>query len=99
MFLILNEHGNNNKCNSLLLTLYFTVTIQFLDFFDNIEFEHVSRELNWEVDEPAQIASGVKRGEELTHKLVAIEKKNHPLIFEMEVNVYISNNDMNIVRD
>ena len=37
-------------------------------------------ESNWEVDELAQIASGVKMGEELTHKLVMIEKKN-PLQF------------------
>ena len=39
------------------------------------------RESNWEVDELAQIASDVKQGEELTHKLIIIEKKNHPSIF------------------
>ena len=46
-----------------------------------MQFEHVPRELNWEADELAQIAFGVKMGEELTHKLIMIEKKNHPSIF------------------
>ena len=36
------------------------------------------RESNWEADELAQIGSGIKIGEELTHKLIMIEKKNHP---------------------
>ena len=38
-------------------------------------------------------------GEELTHKLIMIEKKNHPSIFEMEIDLDIFNNDMNIVGD
>ena len=29
------------KCNNLLLAPYFTVSIQLLDFFDYVEFEHV----------------------------------------------------------
>ena len=52
-----------------------------LNSFDNVQFEHVPRESNWEVDEIAQIAYGVKMGEELTHKLIMIEKKNQPSIF------------------
>ena len=57
------------------------------------------RESNYEVDEHAQIAYGVKMGEELTYKLIMIEKKNHPLIFERGINLDIFNNDMNIARD
>ena len=34
------------KCNSLLLAPYFTAAIQFLDSFDNVEFEHVPRKSN-----------------------------------------------------
>ena len=60
------------KCNSLLLAPYFTTVIQLLDSFDNVEFEHVLRESNWETDELALIASGVKMSEELTHKLFMI---------------------------
>ena len=70
------------KCNSLLLAPYFTAAIQLLDSFDNVEFDLVPRESNWEADELAQIVSGVKMDEELTHKLIMIEKKNHPSIFE-----------------
>ena len=52
-----------------------------------MKFEHVSRESNWEVDELAQIAFGVKMGEELTHKLIMIEEKNHPSIFERGIDL------------
>ena len=34
------------KCNILLLAPYFTATIQLLDSFDKVEFEHVPRESN-----------------------------------------------------
>ena len=37
--------------------------------------------------------------EELTHKLIMIEKKNHPSIFEKGIDLDIFNNDMNISRD
>ena len=70
-----------------------------LDSFDNVEFEHGPRESNWEANELAQIASGVKIGEKLTHKLIMIEKKNHPSIFERGIDLDIFNNDMNIVED
>ena len=38
-------------------------------------------------------------GEEFTHKLIMIEKRNHPLIFEKGINLDIFNNDMNIAGD
>ena len=37
------------------------------------------REFNWEADELAQVASGVKMSEELTQKLIVIGKKESPL--------------------
>ena len=49
-----------------------------------MDFEYLHRESNWEADELAQIASGMKINEELTHKLIAIGKKNHPSIYERE---------------
>ena len=57
------------------------------------------RESNREVDELAQIAYGVKMGEEFTHKLIIIEKNNHPSIFERGIDLNIFNNDRNIARD
>ena len=97
--MVLHQLTGEYKCNKLLLIPYFTVVIQLLDSFDNVEFEHVPRESNWEVDELAQIAYGVKMGEELTHKLIMIEKKNHPSIFDRGINLDIFNNDMNIDGD
>ena len=79
--LVLRHLTREYKCNNLLLAPYFIIVIQFLDSFDNVEFEHVPRESKWEANELAQIASSVKMGEELTYKLIMIEKKNHPSIF------------------
>ena len=57
------------------------------------------RESNWEADVLAQVASGVKIGEEFTHKLNMIEKNNHPSNFERGIDLDIFNNDMNITGD
>ena len=38
-------------------------------------------------------------GEELTHKCIMIENKNHPSIFERGIDIDIFNNDTNIARD
>ena len=57
------------------------------------------RESNREDDELAQIGSGVNMGEELTLRLIMIEKKNHSSIFERGIDLDIFNNDMNIVGD
>ena len=58
--LVLRQLTGEYKCNYLLLAPHFTTTIQLLDSFDNVEFEHVPRESNWETYELAQIAFGVK---------------------------------------
>ena len=60
--LVLRKLIGEYKCNNLLLLPYFFVAIQLLDSFDIVEFEHELRESNWEADELAQIASGVKMG-------------------------------------
>ena len=57
------------------------------------------RESNWDSNELAQIAFGVKMDEELTHKLIMIETKNHSSIFKRGIDLDILNNDMNIVGD
>ena len=56
------------------------------------------RESNWEANELAQMAFCVKMCEELTHKIIMIEKKNHPS-FENWIDLDIFNNDMNIAGD
>ena len=57
------------------------------------------RESNWETDELAQVASGVKMSEELTHKFIVIGKKNHPSIYERAIRLKIIGIDENVVRD
>ena len=57
------------------------------------------REPNWEAGELAQTASVVKMGEELTRKLIMIDKNNHSSIFERGIKLNIFTNDMNIVED
>ena len=49
--LLLQQLTVEYKCNSLLLAPYFIVVIQLLDSFNNMEFEHVPRESNWEANE------------------------------------------------
>ena len=93
--LVLRQLTGEYKCNSFLLAPYFTTAIQLLDSFYNVEFEHVPRE----IDELAQIAFGVKIDEELTHKLIVIEKKYHPSIFERGISLDTFNSDMNIAGD
>ena len=57
------------------------------------------REYNWEADELAQVASGVKMSEKLTHKLIVIGKKNHPSIYERGIGLEVVNTDANVVGD
>ena len=57
------------------------------------------RESNWEVDELAQVALGVKMSEELTHKLIVIGKKNHPSIYERGIRLEVINTEENVARD
>ena len=51
------------KCNRLLLAPYYTASTQLLNSFHFVDFEYVPRKSNWEVDELAQVASGVKMSE------------------------------------
>ena len=62
-------------------------------------FEYVPRESNWEADELAQVASGVKMSKELTYKLIVIGKKNHPSIYERGIRLEVVNIDANVVRE
>ena len=44
--LVLRQLIEEYKCDNLLLAPYFTVVIQLLDSFGNVEFEHVPRKSN-----------------------------------------------------
>ena len=96
---MLRQLTEEYKCNNLLLAPYYTTSTQLLDSFHFMEIEYGPRESNWEVDELAQIASGVKMSEELTHKLIVIGKNNHPLIYERGIGLEVVNIDANVVGD
>ncbi|XP_073017421.1 uncharacterized protein [Primulina eburnea] len=60
---------------------------------------YVPRQENWEADELAHVASGLKMSPELTHMLVLIQKKNHPSIQQRGIQVDTLNLDLNLARD
>ena len=57
------------------------------------------RESNWEADELAQVASGVKMSEELNHKHNVIGKKNHPSIYERGIKLEVVGTYENVIED
>ena len=87
------------KCNSLLLTPYYTASTQLVDSFHFVDFEYLPRESNWEAYELAQVASSGKINEELTYKLIVIEKKDHPSIYERGIKLEVVSTYANIAGD
>ena len=96
---MLRQLTKEYKCNSLLLAPYYIVSTQLLDSFHSMDFEYVPRESIWEATELAQVASGVKMNEELTHMLIVIGKKNHPSIYERGIRLEVISTDANVVGD
>ena len=97
--LVLLQLIGEYKCNSLLLAPYYTTSTQFLGSFHSVDFEFVPRESNWEAGELAQVASGVKMSEELTHKFIVIGKKNNPSIYERGIILEVVSTNSNVVGD
>ncbi|XP_050222757.1 uncharacterized protein LOC126672848 [Mercurialis annua] len=87
--LVLKQLSGEYNCNSLSLAPYYTASIQLLNCFDEVSFVHVPRESNWEADELAQIASGLRMSGELTHKFLVVEKRRHPSIQERGIQIEI----------
>ncbi|XP_055960245.1 uncharacterized protein LOC130015465 [Mercurialis annua] len=84
---------------SYSLTSYYAIAIQLIESFEEVELVHVPREENWEADELSQLASGLRLSEELTHRLVMVQRKTHPSIFKRGVQLDIFNIDDNLVQD
>ena len=61
---MLRELTEEYKCNNLFLVPYYTTFTQLLDSYHFMDFEYVPKESNWEADELAQVASGVKMNED-----------------------------------
>ncbi|XP_050227807.1 uncharacterized protein LOC126677299 [Mercurialis annua] len=75
------------------------LTLNLIESFEEVELVHVPREENWNADELSQLASGLRLSEELTHRLVMVQRKTHPSIFKRGVQLDIFNIDDNLVQD
>ena len=95
--LVFRQLTGKYKCNNLLLAPYYTASTQLLDSFHSVDFEYVPMESNWEADDLAPVASCVKMSEELTHKLIVIQKKNHPSIYERGITLEVISTAVNVV--
>ncbi|XP_075494140.1 uncharacterized protein LOC142531771 [Primulina tabacum] len=97
--LVLKQMLGEYKCSSLALAPYFTAVSQLLDDFEEVTFKHVPRQDNWEADELAQISSGLRILLELTHKLLLVQKKNHPSIYQRGIQVDTFDIDVELAGD
>ncbi|GKV46004.1 hypothetical protein SLEP1_g53027 [Rubroshorea leprosula] len=78
--LILKQLEGEYKCTSLSLAPYFALAVQLLEEFDDVILRHVTRDLNTEANEMAQIASGLKIPEGVMSRIVVVEKRILPSI-------------------
>ncbi|GLU07027.1 hypothetical protein SLE2022_240070 [Rubroshorea leprosula] len=78
--LILKQLEGEYKCTSLSLAPYFALAVQLLEEFDDVILRHVTRDLNIEANEMAQIASGLKIPEGVMSRIVVVEKRILPSI-------------------
>ncbi|XP_055960075.1 uncharacterized protein LOC130014946 [Mercurialis annua] len=97
--LVIRQVSGEYKCMSYTLTSYYAIAIQLIESFEEVELVHVPREENWEADKLSQLASGLRLSEELTHRLVMVQRKTHPSIFKRGVELDIFNIDDNLVQD
>ena len=74
------------RCISETLAKYFAIITRLLSEFDNVSLRHVSREMNEEANELAQIASKYKVSPFVLDLLVRVEEIFKP-IDEREVNL------------
>ncbi|GKV42144.1 hypothetical protein SLEP1_g49581 [Rubroshorea leprosula] len=93
--LVLKQLSGEYKCTSLALAPYFALAVQLLEEFDDVSIRHVPRDQNYEANEMAQIASGLRIPEGVMQKgvmqkVVIVEKRSLPSIHQcgMTVSTY-----------
>lgn len=97
--LVLRQLSGEYKCTSISLAPYYTAASQLLDDFEEVSFIHVPRQDNWEANELAQIASGLRMSTDLTHKMVLIQKRSHPSILQRGIQVDTFNLNIDLAGD
>ncbi|GKV43324.1 hypothetical protein SLEP1_g50628 [Rubroshorea leprosula] len=68
--LVLKQLSGEYKCTSLALAPYFALAVQLLEEFDDVSIRHMSRDQNYEANEMAQIASGLRIPEGVMQKVM-----------------------------
>ncbi|GKV01725.1 hypothetical protein SLEP1_g14266 [Rubroshorea leprosula] len=85
--LVLKQLSGEYKCTSPALAPYFALAVQLLEEFDDVSIRHVPRDQNYEANEMAQIASGLRIPEGVMQKVVIVEKCNLPSIHQRGMTV------------
>ena len=78
--LVINHLAGEYKFHSEELAPYFMPAKQILDDFDDVIVEHIPKKFNVEVNELAQIATGVTISPGIYSKLVTVHKKLLPSV-------------------
>ncbi|XP_073133888.1 uncharacterized protein [Henckelia pumila] len=81
--LVLRQVAGEYKCTSLSLDQYFSAASQLTDDFEEINFQYVPRQQNWEANELSQIASGYWRDE--LKEALQLPEKSIPYGVRMKV--------------
>ncbi|GKV33403.1 hypothetical protein SLEP1_g41922 [Rubroshorea leprosula] len=75
-----NCTNNQAEYEALIIGLEVLVELKLLEEFDDVILRHVTRDLNTEANEMAQIASGLKIPEGVMSRIVVVEKRILPSI-------------------
>ncbi|GKV15581.1 hypothetical protein SLEP1_g26361 [Rubroshorea leprosula] len=75
-----NCTNNQAEYEALIIGLEVLVELKLLEEFDDVILRHVTRDLNIEANEMAQIASGLKIPEGVMSRIVVVEKRILPSI-------------------
>lgn len=100
--LVIPQVVDEYKCSSFSLALYFAAAIQMLDDFllddfESMDLYHVQRGDNWKADTMDRVTSGLRMSDELTHKSILIQKRNHPYIEERGMPMDVFKIDIEVV--
>ncbi|GKV36587.1 hypothetical protein SLEP1_g44699 [Rubroshorea leprosula] len=85
--IVLKQLSGEYKCTSLALAPYFALAVQLLEEFDDVSIRHVPRDRNYEANEMAQIASGLRIPEGVMQKVIIVEKRSLPSIHQRGMTI------------
>ncbi|XP_062013819.1 uncharacterized protein LOC133730203 [Rosa rugosa] len=84
--LVINQMNKEFKCTSWGLLSYHALADQLANTFDRISFAQLPRGQNWEANEMAQLASGLRIPEGDNSRVIKIAKRTLPALEERGVS-------------